>query len=152
LLIELESHGTQADVLRLRGELLTARLDSARAQVLLDAIKYQRMPESLEAPVDGASDALLAAAYRWVRGQYSELKTSLDQIDSEIAKLTAEIKTTRAAVSSQQKRVPIARQLVADYLQLLDESAVPKHAYLQKEQERLDQERELELHLGRLNR
>lgn len=77
---------------------------------------------------------------------------NLDQIDSEIAKLTAEIKTTRAAVSSPQKRVPIARQLVADYLQLLDESAVPKQAYLQKKQERLDQERELELQLGRLNR
>ncbi len=39
--------------------------------------------------------------------------------------------------------MPITRQLSADYRRLLEKAYVSKHAYLEKEQSRLDQEREL---------
>ncbi|MFZ6044951.1 HlyD family type I secretion periplasmic adaptor subunit [Pseudomonas sp. CR3202] len=55
----------------------------------------------------------------------------------------AEIQAARATVASLKESLPITRQLSADYKRLLDKAIVGKHAWLEKEQARMDQEREL---------
>lgn len=78
-----------------------------------------------------------------MQGQYLELRSSLDQVDAEIEQQAAEIQAARATVASLKESLPIARQLSADYKRLLDKAIVGKHAWLEKEQARMDQEREL---------
>ncbi|WP_095154621.1 HlyD family type I secretion periplasmic adaptor subunit [Pseudomonas sp. Irchel 3E13] len=143
LLVELEDRITAAEVERLGSELLAARIDKARAQALLSAIERQREPEPLAALIPDAPAVQKQAAQRWLQGQYLELRAALDQVTAEIEQRSAEIRSASARVESLQQMLVITRQLAADYKLLWRESAMAKHLYLEKEQIRLDQEREL---------
>lgn len=143
LLVELEGRITAAEVERLASELLAARIDRLRAQALLSAIEQEREPEPLAAQIPEASSAQQHAAQRWLQGQYLELRTALDQVTAEIQQRSAEIRSASTRVESLERMLVITRQLAADYELLWRESAMAKHLYLEKEQIRLDQEREL---------
>lgn len=150
LLVELDAKITAADVERLHSDLLAAQVDSARATALLDAIQQDTRPASLKALIPHANAEQLEAAQRWVQGQYLELRSSLDQVSAEIDQRSAEIQAAQAWVSKLQESLPITRELSADYKRLLDKAYIAKHAYLEKEQVRLDQERELAVQQARV--
>ena len=150
LLVELDAKITAADVERLHSDLLAAQVDSARATALLEAIQQDTRPASLKALIPQANPQQLDAAQRWVQGQYLELRSSLDQVSAEIDQRSAEIQAAQAWVSKLQESLPITRELSADYKRLLDKAYIAKHAYLEKEQARLDQERELAVQQARV--
>ncbi len=143
LLVELDAQITGADVERLKSDLLAAQVDSARAGALLEAIQSRREPPSLAERLPQASTEQQLAAQRWLQGQYLELRSTLDQVEAEIEQRAAEIRAARANVASLQQTLPITRELAADYRNLLERKFISKHAWLEKEQQRLDQEREL---------
>jgi len=143
LLIELDAQITGADVERLKSDLLAAQVDSARASALLEATQSRREPPALAERLPQASAEQQQAAQRWLQGQYLELRSTLDQVEAEIEQRAAEIRAAQANVASLQKTLPITRELAADYRNLLERKFISKHAYLEKEQQRLDQEREL---------
>ncbi|BBT17510.1 hemolysin D [Pseudomonas sp. SLBN-26] len=150
LLVDLDAQITGADVDRLKSDLLAAQVDSARARALLDAIQDGGEPTSLAALIPEASPEQQLAAQRWLQGQYLELRSTLDQADAEIEQRVAEIQAAKAWVAKLEESLPITRQLSADYKRLLDKAYVAKHAYLEKEQARLDQERELAIQQARV--
>jgi hemolysin D len=86
-----------------------------------------------------------------VQGQYLELRAALDQSDAQIEQREAEIRSIRASITALSKTLPISRELAADYRGLLDKQFVAKHAYLEKEQILLDQERELAQQKARIS-
>lgn len=150
VLVELDTQITGADVQRLQSDLLAAQVDTARASALLDAIEESRDPASLVGRIPQASESQQLSAQTWLRGQYLELQSALQQSDAEIAQRTAEIQAARAWVAKLQESLPIAQQLAADYKRLLDKAYIAKHAYLEKEQQRLNQERELAVQQARV--
>ncbi|MFZ6049644.1 HlyD family type I secretion periplasmic adaptor subunit [Pseudomonas sp. CR3202] len=150
LLVELDARITAADVERLKSDLLAAQVNSARASALLDAIQSERQPASLVGLIPHATSEQQQGAQRWLQGQYLELRSTLDQKDAEIDQRTAEIRAAKASIASLRESLPIARQLSADYKRLLDKAIVGKHAWLQQEQARLEQERELQVQQVRL--
>ncbi|WP_434141458.1 HlyD family type I secretion periplasmic adaptor subunit (plasmid) [Pseudomonas luteola] len=143
LLIELDPTSADADVSRVGNDLLAARIDSARAGAMLDAINNRQPPKNLEGLIKDANPEQVLAAQRWLQGQYQEYRASLDQVDAEIEQRKAEIQAARAQVASLQKTLPIATQLAGDYERLLAKQYIARHAYLEKEQARLDLERQL---------
>jgi len=143
LLIELDTSMTGADVQRLNSDLLAAQVDSARAQALLDAIQTNAPPTSLAQLIPHASAEQQLAAQRWLQGQYLELQSTLEQSAAAIEQRGAEMQAAQSTVASLQQSLPITRELAADYKRLLDKQFVAKHAYLEKQQILLDQEREL---------
>lgn len=150
LLIELDTSMTGADVERLNSDLLAAQVDSARAQALLDAIQHDRAPTSLAQLIPQASAEQQLAAQRWLQGQYLELQSTLEQSAAAIEQRSAEIQAAQSTVASLELSLPITRELAADYKRLLERQFVAKHAYLEKEQIRLDQERELNIQQSRV--
>jgi len=150
LLVELDASQTGADVERLKSELLAARVDSARAGALLEAIRGDQEPRLGAAQLVGASEEQLHSAEQWLRGQYLELRTNVEQSQAVVEQRTAEIQASQATVESLRRTLPIAEQLAADYKRLLERNFVAKHAWLEKEQSRLDQERELAVQQARL--
>ena len=150
LLVELDAKITAADVERLHSDLLAAQVDSARATSLLEAIQQDTQPASLKTLIPQANAQQLEAAQRWVQGQYMELRSSLDQVSAEIDQRSAELQAAQAWESKLQESLPITRELSADYKRLLDKAYIAKHAYLEKEQARLDQERELAVQQARV--
>lgn len=151
LLVELDSQITGADVERLHSELLAAQVDSARARLLLQAIKNNTEPASISGFIANATPAQQESLQRWVQGQYLELRAALDQSDAQIEQREAEIRSLRASITALSKTLPISRELAADYRGLLDKQFVAKHAYLEKEQILLDQERELAQQKARIS-
>jgi len=143
LLLELDSTAAEADVGRVQSDLLAARIDTARAGAMLDAIDHQRAPKSLTGAIQGADPEHVLAAERWLQGQYQEYRSSLDTADAEIAQRQADMQSARGQVASLQKSLPIATKLADDYQHLLDKQYIARHAYLEKEQARLDIERQL---------
>lgn len=150
LLVELDAQITTADVERLKGDLLAARVDNARSRAMLDAIQNERKPASLAEFIAEATPHQQQAAQRWLQGQYLELRSTLAQGAAEIDQRAAEIRAANASIASLRESLPIARQLSADYKKLLDKAIVGKHAWLQREQARLEQERELQVQQSRL--
>jgi hemolysin D len=90
------------------------------------------------------------AAQRWLQGQYLELQSTLEQSAAAIEQRSAEIQAAQSTVASLELSLPITRELAADYKRLLERQFVAKHAYLEKEQIRLDQERELSIQQSRV--
>ncbi|MDA7088637.1 HlyD family type I secretion periplasmic adaptor subunit [Pseudomonas sp. SA3-5] len=151
VLVELDARITSADVERLHSDLLAAQVDSARAQVLLQAIAQDEEPPSLAALIPQADATEQRAAQDWVQGQYLELRSTLEQTAAEIEQRSAELQSVNTSIDALNKTLPISRELAADYKRLLDKQFVAKHAYLEKQQNLLAQERELAMQQARLS-
>ena len=150
LLVELDAQITGADVERLHSDLLAAQVDSARATVLLDAMQNHGEPASLASLIPQSSVEQQQAAQRWAQVQHQELRSALDQGDAQIEQQAAEIQACKAMVAALQQSIPVAQQLADDYKRLLDKGIIGKHAWLEKEQARLDQQRDLLVQQARL--
>jgi len=143
LLIELDTDFSIADIERLQSELDAALIDRGRTRSLLDAIEEQTEPVSLISLLTDIDSKLLASAQRWLQSQWLELNNLLAQADALIEQRQAEYHAAQLAVISLQQSLPITRQQALDYQTLLEGQHVSRHAWLEKEQTRLEHEREL---------
>ncbi|MGV7963928.1 HlyD family type I secretion periplasmic adaptor subunit [Photorhabdus tasmaniensis] len=143
LLIELDPTAANADVGRIQSELLAARIDSARSTAMLDAINQQQPPASLVGTIANANPEQVLSAQSWLQGQYQEYRSNLELVDAEIRQRSAEIQSAHAQVASLRKTLPITTRLTEDYQRLLTKQYVSQHEYLEKEQTRLDLQRQL---------
>ena len=150
LLVELDGSQTTADVERLKSDLMAAQVDSARATVLLEAIEGGQEPASIASRLPQANEEQQRAAQVWMQGQYLELRSNINQAQAVIEQRSAEIQAALSMIASLRKTLPIAEQLAQDYKRLLARNFVAKHAWLEKEQSRLDQERELAVQQAKL--
>lgn len=143
LLVELDPSQTSADVKRLSSDLLASQVDAVRAQAMLDAITNQQPPTDVAAKLPQASIEQQQAANLWLQGQYQELSSGLSQQEAVIAQRSAEIQAARQSASKLEQMLPITRRITADYARLAEKGLVPKHHYLNKQQEQMEQERQL---------
>jgi hemolysin D len=140
VLIELDATAATADVERVNEDLVTYRLQEARGQAMLDALKSGHIAL---AKVRGADGRRLAEAARLVEGQYAEFRARNASLDAEIAKRQAELRSIHALVAKLEQTVPIARQRAADYKEMVEANFVSRHGYLEREQQRIEQEGDL---------
>lgn len=150
LLLELDPTTAGAEVRRSANELLAARIDVARSSAMLQAIASGRPPEGLQGDIEQASGQQVQDAERWLQGQYQEFRNSLDQVDAELQQRSAEIQAAQAQVANLRKSLPIATQLAKDYRELLAQQFVTRHEQLDKEQARLDLQRQLQVQQANL--
>ncbi len=148
LLIELDAIQAQADITRINQDLLTARIESAIAHAMLASLEATLPPRLL--PVFEVDAVRLAAEQRRLDGRHGELRARLDQLDAEIARREAEWRSTRELVEKLVQTEPIARQRAQDYKDLLEKNFVSRHGYLEREQARIEQERDLAAQRARL--
>lgn len=143
LLVELDAAQTGADVERLKSDLLAAQIDAARAQALLNAIDSRKPPGGMAPYLPQAPPAQQHSAEQWLQGQFEELRSSLSQSDALIVQRTFEIEAAQQSARKLEQSLPITRRITADYARLAEKGLVPKHHYLGKQQEQLEQERQL---------
>lgn len=148
VLVELDATSTGADTTRIANDLLTARLQAARARAMLDALASGRLPV-LARISDVAADRL-AQERRILEGQYGEYQAKLARIDADIAKREAELASTREIVAKLEQTAPIARRRAQDFKDLVGRNFISEHGYLEKEQLRIEQEADLATQRSRL--
>jgi hemolysin D len=142
VLIELEAAATAtaAETARTREALTAARLESARYDALAGAASGAA--PALRAPA-GVPAGLAAAESRAMHSQYQEHRARLAAIDAEIHKRGAELASARELVAKLAQTVPIAQRRAQDYKNLMSQNFVSEHGYLEREQARIEQERDL---------
>lgn len=148
VLIELDATAADADQARIDGDLVTARLQAARARALLSAIEAGRPP--VLPPPAGMEPERLARERRLLAGQFDEYQARLARIEADIARREAELASTGQIVLKLEQTVPIARRRADDFKDLVEKTFVSAHAYLEKEQQRIELEADLATQKGRV--
>ena len=144
VLIELEAAATAtaADTARTREALIASRLEAARYDALARAALGTSSSASFKAP-SGASRTLIEAETRAMTSQYQEHRAKLASLDAEVTKRTAEAASVQELVIKLSQTVPIAQRRAEDYKNLVKQKFVSEHGYLEREQSRIEQERDL---------
>ncbi|MBI5329948.1 MAG: HlyD family type I secretion periplasmic adaptor subunit [Betaproteobacteria bacterium] len=141
LLIELDATETRAENIRVGEAHLASRLESARAQALLEAIRLESPPRL--SPLESVDSLRLAAEQRLLEGEYGALSARLAQFDAQILRREAELRAVDEMVAKLRETLPIVQARAQDYQRLLNENFVSRHGWLEKEQARIEQERDL---------
>ena len=137
VLIELDAAATAtaADTERQREAVTAARLEAARYEALARGT-------SIKAPV-GAGKAQVEAEARAMVTQAQEQKARLAELDAEIVRRTAELGSVKELAAKLAQTLPIAQRRAEDYKRLYDQKFVSEHGYLEREQARIENERDL---------
>jgi hemolysin D len=148
VLVELDATMAVADSTRTANDLITAKLQAARAKGLLAALSSGRSPRI--DILSGIGVERVAQEQRILDGQYGEYQARVLRIDAEIARREAEQRSTQEIVKKLEQTAPIARQRADDFKDLVAKNFISKHGYLEKEQARIEQEADLETQRSRL--
>ncbi len=137
VLVELDGTTTQADIDRIASDLMEQKLQIARAKAILTALANHQEP-NLTRP-EGATESQFLEAQQLLHGQYAEYQSKLALLVADINKKQAEQRSTQEIVNKLERSLPISQQRAQNFKQLADNDNVPKDAYLQREQQRIDQ-------------
>lgn len=148
LLLQLDETIAAADVDRIESERVTARLQALRSQAMMSAQTLGHLPalQAIDVPL-----SRLAEAARQADGMHAEYRARLARLDADIDRRQAELQSTQQLIRKLEQTLPITRSRAQDYKDLQDRGFVSRHAWLEKEQARLDQEGELATQQSRLS-
>lgn len=122
LLIELDSSGSDAEHDKAQDLLEQSLLQIARSQALLQSIRTGQAPVLKEVAAVGTE--AWQAARSQLDGQYQDYRTKLARIEGEIARHA--------------EALPLAERRASDFSVLWHDGAVSYHAWLEREQARVD--------------
>lgn len=122
VLIELDASATEAEHDKAEGVHGDALLQVARAKALIAAVIAGQAPKM--APVRGVPATQWKAEEQHLQGQYQDFAAKLQRFDGDISRYS--------------EALPLATQQAEDYKALSQAHDVAPHAYLQKEQARLE--------------
>jgi hemolysin D len=148
LLIELDTTGANADFRKADSSLSTAKLAAARYIALLNSLDNGQLPKL--GKVEGVEEQHNLAEETLAVGQYRTYLAKRDALTSTLAQREAELSTTRQLVNKLAGTSKIAAARAGDFKNLLEQNFVSKHAWLDKEQLRIEQESDLAAQQSRL--
>ena len=149
VLIELEAaaSATAAETTRTRDAYVAAQLESARYEALARAAQGTALQVRFQAPEGTGrspiAKALIDSEARAMQSQYQEHRAKLATLDAEIVKRNAELASAKELVAKLTQTLPIAQRRAEDFKNLVRQKFISEHAYLEKEQARIELERDL---------
>ena len=147
VLIELDATATTADTDRIENEMIATRLLTLRAQAMLSA---QRSGQLTALHASDIPTARLTDGTRQLEGMLTEYRARLARLDADIERRQAELQSLQEAIRKLEKTLPITTRRAEDFQDLQARGYVSRHAWMEKEQARLDQEGELATQQSRL--
>ena len=147
LLIELDATIATADTQRYAHDLVAARLQILRAKAILAALNTNLTPiihRELNIPFENWQEAQDQA-----RGLFQEYQARKNRIHSDLEKHQAELNTTEEMIRKINHTLPYAKKRAQDFKDLSDKNFVSHHAWMEKDQIRLEQEADLAMQRSR---
>jgi hemolysin D len=134
VLVELDTSASDTERDKARGDHAVAILGAARETALIDALDHGRAPHlpplaALRALDENIRSEQVQAEQEHLSGKYRDYLARRERIE--------------LTVSHLHEAVTLATRRAADYASLLPQHDVPVHAWLEREQARIDVEREL---------
>lgn len=144
VLVELDAAGTAtgADTERQREAMTAARLEAARYEALARGTR-------IKAPAGAPKDRVAAEA-RAMASQAQEQRARLAELDAEIVRRNAELASVKELAAKLAQTLPITQRRAEDYKRLYDQKFVSEHGYLEREQARIENERDLAFQQARV--
>ena len=144
VLIELDAAGTAtgADTERQREAVTAARLEAARYDALARGT-------AIKAPAGAPKDRVDAEA-RVMTSETQQHRAKLAELDAEVVRRTAELASVQELAEKLAQTLPIAQRRAEDYKRLYDQKFVSEHGYLEREQARIENERDLAFQRARV--
>jgi hemolysin D len=127
VLVELDASASDAEHDKALGSVIEAKLQSARSQAMISAVDSLHPPQL--SSVTGVPQSQWQAAKQQLDGQFRDFYAKLKRLDGEIARYS--------------EALPLATQRANDFKALLKDKDVSHHAWLEKEQARVDLEGQL---------
>jgi len=124
VLIELDSSGSDAEHGKAMESVMQARLQVARAMAMIVAVEREQLPPLR--PVAGTTKEQWHAARQHLAGQYHDFHARLKRLDGEIMRYA--------------RALPLVTQQADDFAVLVQDRSVSHHAWLDKEQARINLE------------
>ncbi|BEV16153.1 HlyD family type I secretion periplasmic adaptor subunit [Herbaspirillum sp. DW155] len=121
-LVELDASSSDAERDKAADAVAQARLQVARAAAMMQAVQQLRAPHLEEVP--GVAQPQWDSVHRQLQGQYQDFRARLARLDDEIIRYGAALR--------------LASQRASDYRALMEDHSVSHHAWLEKEQARVD--------------
>jgi hemolysin D len=126
-LIELDATAPDAEHDKAESSSLEARLQIARSQAMIAAAESRKSPRL--SPVAGVPAQKLREAQEQLEGQFNDFMAKLQRIDGAIARYS--------------ETLTLITKRASDYRELAQNHDISLHAYLEKEQERVEVEGQL---------
>lgn len=127
VLVELDASASDAEHDKALGSVIEAKLQSTRSQAMISAVESLHPPQLPS--TTGVPQAQWQAAKQQLDGQFRDFYAKLKRLDGEIARYS--------------EALPLATQRANDFKVLLKDKDVSQHAWLEKEQARVDLEGQL---------
>lgn len=143
VLVELDATMAQADTDRTRVDWQQAQLDATRAKAMLEALNHNSVSATMNDPLNGEVPDRFAGAQRFLTGQFSEYRSKFQQLNAELAQHEAERSATLEQKNKLEQTLPLITQRANDLKDLLDKNYIARHEYLEKEQARIEMQRDL---------
>ena len=149
LLIKLDTTTANAEYLKAKEALTANLLTKAHYAALLDALETGKNPaiekiENIEEPRRLSEESVAIA-------QWQAYVMKIETQKSLIMQKEAEITTINQQVRKLANTSRLIAQQAADYKRLYEQNFMSKHAWMQKEQERIEQQADLATQKSRLN-
>lgn len=122
VLIELDASAQDAERDKAMASVREAVLQVARSRALIGSLDNRKRP--VLAPIDGITPEKLHEAQDYLDGQFQDFLAKLQRIEGAVARYGAAL--------------PLAAQRASDFRELARTHDVSPHAYLEKEQARID--------------
>ena len=141
VLIELDTTHTAADALRLGHESQNAQVELARSKALVAAMQ-NHAPPAAQWP-DNVNDDLLQPQQLLLTSQWQQYEARLSALDSERRRRQAELASTQEQIKKLEATLPLISERATSLKDLAEKQLAPRHAYLEIEQERIEQSQDL---------
>lgn len=141
VLLELDPTAIDADLVRAQQDLRFANLQVERANALLNAIDSNQRP-MLKRP-EGIDDIDYLEAKNLLDAQFTQFNTQLNQVADEIKGYSVSMSASRAQAAQLNQAVNMAARRSQDYKRLAKEGFISEHAYMDREQARIEQQSDL---------
>ena len=145
LLLELDATEAQADLSQLGHDSENGRLQVARAEAMLQAIRTGKAPTlggSAQGELANISAARLLQEQGLLSSEWQEYQSKLAQLSSEIQLRQAQKHASQARIAKLQKSLLLTREREADFARLQKEKYVARHDWITQKQQVMEQEGE----------
>jgi hemolysin D len=138
LLIELDATTSNADQRKAQEALIVSKLAEARYQALLTALEQKRLPTII---MLGYKDSARQKNEQiQAVGQWQAYLAKRNAMQAELRQRKAELNTARQQVAKLSQTVKLAEIRERDYESLYAQKFIPRHAYLEQQQTRIELE------------
>lgn len=138
VLIELDETTASADTTRLENDLVTAKLDAARARAFLRGLDHEEKPELEDVPE--IDPKRVKKAQRLLGSQWVEYRSKLERIEADIARREAELRSITETVNTVKETLPIVTRRVEVFQKLFEQGATSEQEYLERKRELIELE------------